>query len=83
MPCLETDMRQNKTFRLEDRLIKELEALAVRSGTTANSYLETLLFRHLQSMGCIAMDEQPPQPGRGGRREGAGRKPKSKEPPQD
>lgn len=77
MPCLDLDMRKNKTFKLDERLLSSLDQLAERSGTTANNYLETLLFRHCQSLGLVPMNEQPPQGGRGGKRPNAGRKPKA------
>jgi hypothetical protein len=66
-------MRKNKTFKLDERLLSSLEQLAERSGTTSNNYLETLLFRHCQSLGMVPMNEQPPQGGRGGARKNAGR----------
>jgi hypothetical protein len=73
MPCLELDMRKTKSFKLDERIISSLEQLANGSETTVNNYLETLLFRHCQAQGLIAMNEKAPVGGRGGKRSGAGR----------
>ena len=67
------DMRKSKTFKLDERILAALDALADEADTTANNYLETLLFKHCQARGHIAMSEPVPTGGRGGARKGAGR----------
>ena len=78
---LPIDMRKNKSFKMDEKLIAFLDTLAKESGTSSNNYLETLVFRHCQGKGLIPFTEQPPLGGQGGKREGAGRPKVKKEKP--
>jgi hypothetical protein len=70
------DMRKNRTFRLDERVLSALEQIAEADATSTTNYLEAILWKHCQARGYIAMAEKPPATGRGGKRSGAGRKPK-------
>jgi hypothetical protein len=79
--CL-VEMRKVKAFRLDERILDSLDYLAGESEMTVNNYLERLLFAHCQLKGKIPLKDQPPEAGRGGKRSGAGRKPKETQPPE-
>jgi hypothetical protein len=80
---LPIDMRKNKSFKMDEKLLSFLDMLAASTGTSTNNYLETLVFRHCQGKGLIPFSEQPPVGGSGGKREGAGRPKRKKEEPID
>lgn len=68
------DMRKNRTFRLDERVLSALEQIAEADATSTTNYLEAVLWKHCQARGYIPMAEKPPATGRGGKRPGAGRK---------
>jgi hypothetical protein len=78
---LPIDMRKNKCFKMDERLLSFLDTLAEGTGTSTNNYLETLIFHHCQGKGLIPFTEQPPVGGKGGKRTGAGRPKGKKEEP--
>lgn len=66
--------RLPKTFKLDERLIKALNRIAELTDESAGSYVEKVLWRHLQGLGQIPISEEPPKDQRGGKRANAGRK---------
>jgi hypothetical protein len=69
--------RKPKTFKLDERLIKVLDQAAERVGQTPGSLVEGLLWRYCQTMGLLDLSAEPSRDTRGGKREGAGRKPRN------
>ena len=67
--------RARKNFLLDDRVIGALDSAAKKAGCkSANAFVEQLLFNALKMSGTLGPDEQPLGEGRGGRRDGAGKK---------
>jgi hypothetical protein len=66
--------RKNKSFKLDERVLKALEALAQQRNASVNQYLENLLFSHAKKEGEIPSDAMPLGERRGGKRNGAGRR---------
>jgi hypothetical protein len=66
--------RKNKSFKLDERVLKALESLARQRNASVNRYLENLLFNHAKQEGEIPIDAIPIGENRGGKRKGAGRK---------
>jgi hypothetical protein len=71
--------RKPKTFKLDEELIAALERLAEDANESVGAYVERVLWRYCQGVGVIPPDKEAPKDPRGGRREGAGRKPTGKE----
>ena len=71
--------RKNKSFKLDERVLKALESLAQKGNASVNRYLENLLFCYAQQEGEIPIDAMPIGENRGGKRPGAGRKVASSE----
>ncbi|MBD1847625.1 hypothetical protein H6F89_30355 [Cyanobacteria bacterium FACHB-63] len=69
--------RKAKTFKLDEDLVNALEQLADNAHESMGAYVERVLWRYCQGVGAIPPDKEPPKDPRGGKREGAGRKPKS------
>jgi hypothetical protein len=72
--------RKPKTFKLDERLIAALEEAAIKSGENPGGFVERILWRYCQGIGVIALAAEPSKDKRGGRRSGAGRKPKDAQP---
>ena len=69
------EMPRKKTgYSLDTRVIDAVQVLADRAGKSANQFLEKMLFDYAQLNGVIDEKEQPLGEGRGGRREGSGKK---------
>lgn len=71
--------RKAKTFKLDEELIDALERLAETTGESVGAYVERVLWRYCQGVGMISPDKEPPKDPRGGKREGAGRRPKTED----
>ena len=69
--------RKPKTYKLDERLIVALDNVASRSGESVGSFVEKILWRYCQGVGAIDPHTEPSKDKRGGKRDGAGRKPKS------
>lgn len=67
--------RKPKTYKLDERLIAALDNVAARSGESVGSFVEKVLWRYCQGVGVIDPHAEPSKDKRGGKREGAGRKP--------
>lgn len=74
MVAFEMPPRVPKTFKLDERLINALNRVADLTGESAGSYVEKVLWRHLQGAGELPIGEEPPKDQRGGKRANAGRK---------
>jgi hypothetical protein len=70
--------RKPKTYKLDERLIAALDDVATRSGESVGSFVEKVLWRYCQGVGAIDHHVEPSKDKRGGKREGAGRKPSKK-----
>jgi hypothetical protein len=66
--------RVPKTFKLDERLIQALNRVAEVTNESAGSYVEKVLWRHLQGIGELPITEEPPKDQRGGKRTNSGRK---------
>ncbi len=71
--------RKNKSFKLDERVLKALESLAQKRNASVNRCLENLLFSYAKQEGEIPIDAMPIGENRGGKRPGAGRKVASSE----
>jgi hypothetical protein len=67
--------RSRINFRLDDRILGELEELAGKG--KMNQFVEGLLFEFLKSTGRLPKDAEPLPEARGGKRQGAGKPKKS------
>ena len=65
--------RRKVTYRLDDRILDELEKL-VTDGSV-NQFVEGVLFEFLKNTGRLSITAQRLPDNRGGRRDGAGKKP--------
>lgn len=70
----ETMPRRRVNFRIDDRILDALEDLAGEG--KLNQFVEGLLFDFLKNTGRLPSDAERLPEARGGRREGAGKKPK-------
>ena len=68
--------RKNATYRLDQRLVEEIQSLAKEQNTSSNRWLENALITLFRTSGRIPSDFQPLGETRGGKRENVG-KPKS------
>ena len=68
--------RKNATYRLDQRLVEEIQSLAKEQNTSSNRWLENALITLFRTSGRIPSDFQPLGETRGGKRSEA-RKPKS------
>jgi hypothetical protein len=74
MNCL-TMPRARKNFLLDERVLKALDDAAKNAGCkSANAFVEQLLFNTLKMSGNLGADAKPLPDGRGGARQGAGKK---------
>jgi hypothetical protein len=71
---LEMPPRVPKTFKLDERLIQALNLVAETANESPGSYVEKVLWRHLQGLGVLPITEEPPKDQRGGKRSNSGRK---------
>jgi hypothetical protein len=78
MHCLDMP-RKPKTYKLDERLIAALEALAESAEESVGGYVERILWRYCQGVGALDPKAEPSQDKRGGKRPNAGRKPKAVE----
>lgn len=69
-----------RTIKIDSRVLKAIERLAEKTGTSANNYIENLLLAHAKIVGEIPMDSEILPDNRGGKREGGGRKKKPTKP---
>jgi hypothetical protein len=76
MPAVESMPRTRVNFRLDDRILEELETLAGKG--KINQFVEGVLFEFLKNTGRLPKDTEPLAEARGGKRSGAG-KPKKTE----
>jgi hypothetical protein len=77
MNCLDMP-RVRKTFVLDERVMNALDSAAKKAGyKNANQFVEATLFNILKLSGNLDTDAEPLPEGRGGKREGAGKKKKS------
>jgi hypothetical protein len=74
--CLEMP-RKPRLFRLDDRVLESLDALASEAGSNTNQFVEGILFDFLKRAGKLPKSAEQLPDGRGGKRSGAG-KPKAK-----
>ena len=68
--------RKNATYRLDQRLVEEIQSLAKEQNTSSNRWLENALITMFRTSGRISSDFQPLGETRGGKREDVS-KPKS------
>ena len=71
--------RKRFPITIDTRLIDGVKLAAEDAGISINGYMEQLLMGHLKNLGKLSMDARPLPEVRGGKREGAGRKPKADE----
>jgi hypothetical protein len=76
MSAVESMPRTRVNFRLDDRILEELETLAGKG--KINQFVEGVLFEFLKNTGRLPKDAEPLAETRGGKREGAGKPPKVK-----
>ena len=77
MNCLDMP-RVRKTFVLDERVMDALDSAAKKAGyKNANQFVEATLFNLLKLSGNLEADAKPLKDGRGGLREGAGKKRRS------
>ena len=69
--------RKRFPITIDTRLIDGVKLAAEDAGISINGYMEQLLMGHLKNLGKLSMDARPLPEVRGGKREGAGRKPKA------
>jgi hypothetical protein len=69
--------RKKVTYRLDDRILNELEKL-VTDGSV-NQFVEGILFEFLKNTGRLSITAQRLPDNRGGKREGAGKPKRSGE----
>jgi hypothetical protein len=69
--------RKSTKLRLDERVLEALRAAADKNDLSFNGLIETILFNYAKGTGGLPIDAEPLGESRGGRREGAGRKPKS------
>jgi hypothetical protein len=74
MPAIESMPRTRVNFRLDDRVLEELEKLAGKG--KINQFVEGVLFEFLKNTGRLSKEAEPLPEARGGKRSGAG-KPKA------
>ena len=60
--------RKNATYRLDQRLVEEIQSLAKEQNTSSNRWLENALITLLRTSGRIPSDFQPLGETRGGKR---------------
>ena len=83
MNCL-TMPRARKNFLIDERVLESLDDAAKRAGCkSANAFVEQVLFQSLKTSGILGADAKPLKDGRGGLREGAGKKRRSPNDPPD
>lgn len=58
--------RKNATYRLDQRLVEEIQFLAKEQNTSSNRWLENALINLLKASGRISSDFQPLGETRGG-----------------
>ena len=58
--------RKNATYRLDQRLVEEIQSLAKEQNTSSNRWLENALINLLKASGRISPDFQPLGETRGG-----------------
>lgn len=68
--------RKLASYRIDERVLAVIATLADRAGLEPQRYLESYFFAKGKELGLIAPEEQLLGETRGGRREGAGKKPK-------
>ena len=73
--------RKKVTYRLDDRILNELEKL-VTDGSV-NQFVEGILFEFLKNTGRLSITAQRLPDNRGGKREGAGKPKRSPNDPAD
>jgi hypothetical protein len=71
MSAVESMPRSRVNFRLDDRVLEQLEKLAGKG--KINQLVEGLLFEFLKNTGRLPKDTEPLPESRGGKREGAGK----------
>lgn len=64
--------RRKVTYRLDDRILDELEKLVTEG--SVNQFVEGVLFEFLKNTGRLSISAQRLPDNRGGRRDGAGKK---------
>ena len=69
--------RKDAKLRLDDRILLALREKASEDGISFNSLCESVLFTFAKGAGKIPIDAEPLPEGRGGKREGAGKKKRS------
>jgi len=65
--------RKPRLFRLDDRVLKGLDALAGDAKTNTNQFVESILFDFLKHAGKLSKEAEQLKDGRGGKRSGAGK----------
>jgi hypothetical protein len=72
--------RKKAGYYIDERVIEALKAIAARTGQSANDIVERLGFDYAKMMGELPPDAEPLKGNlSGGKRSGAGRKPKKSE----
>jgi|GEM_PF-6377085 len=74
MYLLDMVERNNKSFKLDERVLDALASLAQKRNASVNRYLENLLFSHAKQEGEIPIDAMSIGDNPEGKRFGAGRK---------
>lgn len=67
--------RERSSYRIDARIIEGMKTLSERRGLSINATVEELLWVHLQGLAIIPSDAERLPETRGGKREGAFRKP--------
>lgn len=68
--------RKPRLFRLDDRVLNGLDALAGDAKTNTNQFVESILFDFLKHAGKLPKEAEQLKDGRGGKKANAGRKKK-------
>ncbi|WNZ45195.1 hypothetical protein Q2T42_25750 [Leptolyngbya boryana CZ1] len=68
--------RKDTKLRLDERILDALRAQATESDISFNGLCESILFSYAKSIGKIPFDAEPLPDTRGGKRPGAGKKPR-------
>ena len=66
--------RKDTKLRLDDRILLALREKASEDGMSFNALCESILFSFAKGSGKLPIDAEPLAEGRGGRREGSGKK---------
>jgi hypothetical protein len=69
--------RKSTKLRLDERVLNALRAAADKNDLSFNGLIETILFNYAKGTGELPIDAEPLGESRGGKRDGAGRKPKA------